>query len=123
MAPERPTTFDISKELQFLDKCQSALGVPKELLQLMVVDAQGSMRDVVRNLQPWAQEAQAHGFCREAFGTFGLPEGAVKVVTDADNAVMPVTSGGLAIGSATSVTATNNTHCNGKQLAQFAHEP
>ena len=119
MAPERLATFDISKELQFLDNCQSALGVPRELLQLMVVDAKSSMHDVVRKLQPWAQEAQAEAFCREAFSTFGLPEGAVRDVTDA---VMPVTSGGLAVGSATCVAAANSTHCNGKQLAQFAHE-
>ena len=85
MPPAHPR-WDISKELKFLASCQQALEVPKGLVQLFVVDAKGSLPDVVRMLQPWAQEASAYAYCKELLHVVRLSAETPQVVPAANDA-------------------------------------
>ncbi len=59
-------TMDVSEELH-LSSCQQGFCVPKEVLQQIVIDAQGSLPVAIGVLHRWSQQpyAQDHDYCTE----------------------------------------------------------
>ena len=90
--PRAQPTWDVSKELRFLTSCQQALEVPKGLVQLIVIDAKGSLPGVIRMLQPWAQQASAYAYCEELLRVLGLSAETLQVLPAANDAAMTAPS-------------------------------
>ena len=67
-------SLDISGEVQYLKSCQHTFCVSKEVLQQIVIGAQGSLPVAVSMLQQWAEQSHVKEYacCKELWLHSGL---------------------------------------------------